>query len=556
MKSLRVTILLVLLAPLIKINGQEYLIKLSDLYIDGQKSPFNNVKPGDTVWLQSGTRSYLKMANFHGASGKPIVFANYNGQVIVDTDYNYGFSFSDCAYFKLTGIPGSGYKYGINITRVANPSGMGIAASNKSTNFEIENCEISDIGFAGVMTKTDPVCDQPDTFRSGFVQYNISIHDCFIHDVIGEGMYIGSSFYRGQHISPCDTTVLPSVIVGAQIFNNRIERTGLDGMQVSSVVSNCEIHHNVLIDCSYRMLGGQMNSILIGGGTKAKCYNNKIIDSYGAGILVFGKGGTEVFNNLILRAGKRYLPSDMEEPESAIFIADKSLDEKSFYGVYNNTIVQPKSDGITIDPSVKFPTYIKNNAIIDPGAYNHYENENNGKTGFDSYIDDLGNTGLYASENNFFINSLASAGFVNVAGDDFHLIPGSPLIDAGQDLRTHGVSTDLDDRSRPVGAKFDIGAYEYSASQSIEYKPDNADFDVSSICSDPSGTLTINLQGNRNMLVRIRVLDVLGRDQGNCGNFTIVTGTNQFNLPIRSHGLVILLIQSDRQCYASKIFVI
>ncbi|MBN1994237.1 MAG: hypothetical protein JW953_16185 [Anaerolineae bacterium] len=56
--------------------------------------------------------------------------------------------------------------------------------------------------------------------------------------------------------------------------------------------------------------------------------------------------------------------------------------------------------------------------------------------------------------------------FLDPAGDDYHLSTASPAIDHGQDV---GVTTDLDGNSRPVGAGFDIGAYEYqSASGSAQ----------------------------------------------------------------------------------------
>jgi hypothetical protein len=50
--------------------------------------------------------------------------------------------------------------------------------------------------------------------------------------------------------------------------------------------------------------------------------------------------------------------------------------------------------------------------------------------------------------------------FVNSAGDNYHLTACSPAIDRGQDV---GVTTDLDGHPRPVGAGFDLGAYEYQS---------------------------------------------------------------------------------------------
>jgi len=49
-----------------------------------------------------------------------------------------------------------------------------------------------------------------------------------------------------------------------------------------------------------------MSGILIGGGAKCDCYNNKIFDGKGDGIDVFGLGYMKIFNNLIVRAGRTF----------------------------------------------------------------------------------------------------------------------------------------------------------------------------------------------------------------------------------------------------------
>lgn len=49
--------------------------------------------------------------------------------------------------------------------------------------------------------------------------------------------------------------------------------------------------------------------------------------------------------------------------------------------------------------------------------------------------------------------------FINPAGLDYHLKPGSPCIDAGMTLGE--VKNDLDSNPRPLGGGFDVGAYEF-----------------------------------------------------------------------------------------------
>ena len=57
--------------------------------------------------------------------------------------------------------------------------------------------------------------------------------------------------------------------------------------------------------------------------------------------------------------------------------------------------------------------------------------------------------------------------FVNPAGDNYHLTACSAAIDRGQDV---GVTTDQDGNPRPVGAGFDIGAYEYQSASGCVLK--------------------------------------------------------------------------------------
>jgi len=65
--------------------------------------------------------------------------------------------------------------------------------------------------------------------------------------------------------------------------------------------------------------------------------------------------------------------------------------------------------------------------------------------------------------------TLATAGFVDAAGDDFSLTASSPLVDAGIDVWA-GVSAPGDDiagAARPADGGYDIGAYEYGSASLV-----------------------------------------------------------------------------------------
>ncbi len=84
-------------------------------------------------------------------------------------------------------------------------------------------------------------------------------------------------------------------------------------------------------------------------------------------------------------------------------------------------------------------------------------------------------TGGYPGTGNIDTNPL----FVNPAGFDLRLNPGSPCIDAGDPVQSPPVpATDLRGVSRPQGLRVDMGAYEYDATEptfvNITSSPDTA----------------------------------------------------------------------------------
>ncbi len=117
--------------------------------------------------------------------------------------------------------------YGIFIDDAFESTGdSGIAIGGGATDFEIEFVEITRVGFAGALVKTD---NQGDAHMS-----NVSFHDNYVHDTGSEGLYFGSTQSPPQHKFP-----------NLKIYNNRIVRTGTEAVQLGQVGRGSEIHHNV-----------------------------------------------------------------------------------------------------------------------------------------------------------------------------------------------------------------------------------------------------------------------------------------------------------------------
>ena len=418
-----------------------------------------NLSPGDTIFLESGSYEYLMIQNIQGDSVNPITIINHNGEVIINNDHYFGISFQNCKHIHFKGT----HKYGIRIKKVGNGAGIGI--SNLSNYFEVDHIEIANTKIAGIMCKTAPGCDFVAT-RDSFLMEDIHIHDNYIHHTGNEGMYIGSSNYFGK-VFTCngkDTLLLPHLVENVSIHDNKISHTGWDGLQVSSAIKNCNVYDNRISYDSQKEQNFQMSGIIMGSGSNCDCYNNKIAYGKGMGIEFYGTGGQRIFNNLIIEAGKSYYPNDPTKEKFGIYLSKKEIlkPDSAFY-IYHNTIIRPKSDGIrfNISQQESAGNKIQNNIIIDPGAYEYYENLGSFRTGHDAYVY-LTDTALDTKiSHNIFSRDLAYPQFTDTSKNKFTLQQTSPAIDSGADMTNDSIFFDFNYVNRPYGNGFDIGAFEY-----------------------------------------------------------------------------------------------
>lgn len=427
--------------------------------------------PGDTVCIMPGIRGSLYLKEIIGSPDYPIVIINKGGQVIIDSDLDpeseYGIKFVGSENFVLSGAGDQNYTYGIFLHNV--PKGSGLSLTSKSSDFEIDHIEISNTDHSGIVAKTDPDCTFT-TVRDSFQMNNIKIHDNYIHHTGNEGMYIGSSFFPGQYIAECDTTLLPHIIDGVEIYNNRVEFTGWDAIQVGSALYNCTIHDNDIFMDSQAEEQYQMSGIMVNAGSSSDVFNNKIINGKGTGIINQGTGGQKIFNNLIINAGYNYDFEDKSiKQQHGIFSKYIYIHPPdSIYHFYNNTIINPKNDGIRIANSYAKSNRIINNLIINPGAYGYYENLGSAEVDAnDAYIHNFLNESPIFSINNILERSSKDQFFVDTITNDYHLTSNSPAVNWGYDLSNYGITSDLENNQRPFNYYFDIGAYELQLTTTI-----------------------------------------------------------------------------------------
>lgn len=301
----------------------KYSIGAMEVRFDGKAK---GVQPGDTLCLEAGRRPFVHFSNLKGTKEQPILIQNCGGKVTMG-----GPAVKDAImllkseHVRISGSGDPAIAHGIHIVETRKGS-QGVQITLFSTDIEVDHLEIEAAGFAGIMAKTDPLCDG-SADRGAFTMNNIMLHDNYIHDVVGEGIYLGNSFYTGTEVY-CDTLHYPHEVKHVRVYNNRIENSGWEAIQVGSAVEDCEVYNNAIYRYGQANKSMQNNGIQLGLGTTGRLYNNYIKEGKGAAIVIQGIGDNYVYNNLIISPGGEAFNINTRQP----------LAEKGVY-ILNNTIV-------------------------------------------------------------------------------------------------------------------------------------------------------------------------------------------------------------------------
>jgi hypothetical protein len=399
------------------------------------------LKPGDVICLSSLNKyTSLLFVNINGTATNPITITNCGGTVNINaTGKSCGIKTQQSKYFRITGS--SAATYGIKIYG----ANLGITLDYLSTNFEVDHIEAYKIGFAGIMAKTDPSCDDK-TIRGNFTMRDISVHHNYVHDTGGEGFYVGNSFYKdGVNNATCGRR-LPHSIEGAKIFNNVVKNTGWEGIQLGSATVGAEVYNNTIENYGTKNVTNQRNGMQLGEGTGGLCYNNFIKSGPGNGLVVLGLGDNIIHDNVIVNAGSH-----------GIFCDERYSPGPGFKFI-NNTIINPLQDGIRIYADLVPMNVINNNIIVNPGSYSTY---NSPRTGNDAYVYKLSTAVKLTMTNNYFTRDINALKFSNATSFNYRLLSGSPAIDKGASITTYNIAKDFYQQNRLRGTAVDIGASEY-----------------------------------------------------------------------------------------------
>ena len=321
------------------------------------------------------------------------------------------------------------------------------------------------------MIKQDPTCD-PKTWLDSMTMYNINVHHNYIHDVEGEGFYIGNSFWQGGMTRSCggqNIIVYPHRILGLEVHHNIVRNTGWDGIQYGCS-PDAQVHDNTIENTGLKKITQQNSGAQIGGGSGGRFYNNILRNSGSTGLCIVGfTDTTRIYNNLFVNA----VDGVFADTRDSIKLPKIELQ------VYNNTFINISSNAMKIydgghqyknaaNQWVFFPkSYqprVKNNIIIGP----YFDVKLSLKDPFIT-LDSSNNYKLKtpfanASMNYFSTEKLAL--FQDTIS--YQLKTGSYLIDKGTNYVSNCVQNDILGVPRPQGAFYDIGAYEYEDVPSMQ----------------------------------------------------------------------------------------
>lgn len=284
-------------------------------------------KGGDTLKIIAGTYSVIEIDSFGGDPCRDIIVINSGGQVKAKT-----MRFQkDVHHVKVLGNGVNGLRYGFQ---------TGVFAFNRVRYFTMKHIEIGpNPAGVGIYGKQDPYLNQPWTQYKAYTSTKITIDSNYIHDVAGEGMYIGHTYPGGD---PSNSNLVPQRQDSVTISNNIVTNCGWDGIQLSNARNGCLIYGNVVTNFGTIDKDGQRAGIISGGNTNAQVYNNTITNGMGNGIEFFGYGLMECYNNTITSVGKTLRTTGGEE---------------SIYGQANNhgPEVNPKQDVYIHDNQINYP---------------------------------------------------------------------------------------------------------------------------------------------------------------------------------------------------------
>lgn len=296
-------------------------------------------KGGDTLKIMAGTYSVIQIDSFGGDPCRDIIVINSGGLVNVTGSMRFQ---SDVHHVKILGVGSAGLTHGFKCKNFA---------FNRANHFTMGNIECGpNPDGVGIYGKQDPYINQPWTQYPNYVSNKITIDNCYVHDVAGEGMYIGHTYPSGD---PDQGNRIPIRMDSVTISNCIVKNCGWDAIQLSNARNGCLIYGNKVSNFGITDIDGQRAGIISGGNTNSNVFNNVVENGTGNGIQFFGYGKMECYWNTITNVGNtlKHLNGEESIYGRATVITPETNPPQEMV-INDNQINHPKEWGaIRFDPN-------------------------------------------------------------------------------------------------------------------------------------------------------------------------------------------------------------
>lgn len=409
------------------------------------------VQPGDVIVIEgdvNGNRGPLKITNANGSASSRITIRNPTTKRVnvgATATGGYIFELNSSGYVTIDGSAYSGATYGLNFTRPAASSSVTsfVKFTGQCSNITMRYFEVSgkQTTFVSAVTPIG-VSAQDKSLLLATQQWreNLTFENFYIHDVAGEGLYIGNNFSDG-------CIPMRNIIVS----NGTVTNTGRDGCQVKGwwegtnsisglTISNCGRNSNDQ--------AGQRFGISLLSGT-GDVYNNVITDIGESGIQVYVQNGpnaatsytgygtyatfaADVYNNVVARTG--LVDTGTVNTGNGITAGtDAAARTDPVVSIYNNTVVNAEGAGVNIGSDISSSSVVQNNILLGNGSAT--------------------SNGSGATINNNLTTGAQSSVFVAPELDNYHL--------SGEQAVTAGLTSASDIEGTSRAGTASKGAYEY-----------------------------------------------------------------------------------------------
>lgn len=303
---------------------------------------------------------------------------------------------------------------------------------------------------------------------------NVEVTDCYFHDVVaGVTSNYGKPWYSGAIITNNRIYMCPFgfMVYGDNtlIANNEVERlynTGNgDADYCRAFGNNITIrgnyfHGTKLAEIGLSHVDGFQTFGDNGWGANNVVFENNIVCDFHEGSMLSGPN----VSNITFRNNLFYSPTWGGAWGIATYPSPSNV---TGVKVYNNTFALIGTHGlgsysgcdITARNNIFYN--VLGNIFYTSGGAMTEDHNLVFRTGSSYSASDYNSTDILNKD----------PLFTNVGAYNFTLTAGSPAINTGANLSSVGVTTDLTGAARPVGAGYDMGAYEYGASGSATPTP-------------------------------------------------------------------------------------